>query len=78
MSIIRLSATAIISRMLEAHGYKVGIIAQPDWKNQESIQISGRTASRMSCVRRKYGFYGKPLFGFEKAPRRRIPIHRAA
>ena len=22
---------AIISRMLEAHGYKVGIIAQPDW-----------------------------------------------
>ena len=27
--------------MLEAHGYKVGIIAQPDWKNQESIQILG-------------------------------------
>ena len=23
---------AIISRMLEAHGYKVGIIAQPDWR----------------------------------------------
>ena len=22
---------AIISRILEAHGYKVGIIAQPDW-----------------------------------------------
>ena len=32
---------AIISRMLGAHGYKVGIIAQPDWKNQESIQILG-------------------------------------
>ena len=32
---------AIISRILEAHGYKVGIIAQPDWKNQESIQILG-------------------------------------
>ena len=32
---------AIISRMLEAHGYKVGIIAQPDWKNQESIRILG-------------------------------------
>ena len=41
MSIIRRSAHAIISRMLEAHGYKVGIIAQPDWKNQESIQILG-------------------------------------
>ena len=32
---------AIISRMLEAHGYKVGIIAQPDWKDPESIQILG-------------------------------------
>ena len=33
---------AIISRVLEAHGYKVGIIAQPDWKNEESIQILGK------------------------------------
>lgn len=32
---------AIISRLLEAHGYKVGIIAQPDWKNKESIMILG-------------------------------------
>ena len=34
--------TAIISRMLEAHGYKVGIIAQPDWKDKKSIEILGR------------------------------------
>ena len=33
--------SAIISRVLESYGYKVGIIAQPDWKNQESIQILG-------------------------------------
>ena len=33
---------AIISRVLEAHGYKVGIIAQPDWKNPESVQILGK------------------------------------
>ena len=26
---------AIISRILEAHGYRVGIIAQPDWKNRD-------------------------------------------
>ncbi len=32
---------AIISRVLESHGYKVGIIAQPDWKNCESISILG-------------------------------------
>ena len=33
---------AIISRILEAHGYSVGIISQPDWKNADSIDIFGR------------------------------------
>lgn len=32
---------AIISRLLEAHGYKVGIIAQPDWRDAASVQILG-------------------------------------
>ncbi|MBS5546381.1 MAG: YgiQ family radical SAM protein [Lachnospiraceae bacterium] len=32
---------AIISRVLEAHGYKVGIIPQPDWKDPESITALG-------------------------------------
>lgn len=34
--------SAIISRTLEAFGYRVGIIAQPDWKNKDSITILGR------------------------------------
>ena len=33
---------AIISRVLESHGYSVGIIAQPDWKDAESITILGK------------------------------------
>ncbi|MGN0365139.1 MAG: YgiQ family radical SAM protein [Suilimivivens sp.] len=33
---------AIISRVLEAHGYTVGIISQPDWRDDESISILGR------------------------------------
>ena len=33
---------AIISRILESHGYSVGIISQPDWKNPKSIDIFGR------------------------------------
>ena len=33
---------AIISRILEAHGYSVGIIAQPDWKDDKSITVLGR------------------------------------
>ncbi len=32
---------AIISRVLESHGYKVGIISQPDWKDEQSVQILG-------------------------------------
>jgi len=33
---------AIISRVLESHGYRVGIISQPDWKNDASIAEFGR------------------------------------
>lgn len=33
---------AIISRVLEAAGYKVGIISQPDWKNKESVMVLGK------------------------------------
>lgn len=33
---------AIISRVLESHGYSVGIISQPDWKDEHSISILGR------------------------------------
>jgi len=33
---------AIISRLLEAHGYRVGIISQPDWKDDASISVLGR------------------------------------
>ncbi len=32
---------AIISRVLESRGYTVGIIAQPDWKDDKSITILG-------------------------------------
>jgi len=33
---------AIISRVLTAHGYTVGIISQPDWKDEDSIRVLGR------------------------------------
>ena len=32
---------AIISRVLESRGYRVGIIAQPDWKDKKSVQVFG-------------------------------------
>ncbi len=33
---------AIISRVLESHGYSVGIISQPDWRDENSIAVLGR------------------------------------
>ncbi len=33
---------AVIGRILEANGYTVGIIAQPDWKDDESIAVLGK------------------------------------
>lgn len=32
---------AIITRVLEAHGYRIGFISQPDWKEEKSIQVFG-------------------------------------
>ncbi|MDR0949081.1 MAG: YgiQ family radical SAM protein [Lachnospiraceae bacterium] len=34
--------TALIARVLESHGYLVGILAQPDWKDEGSIRALGR------------------------------------
>ena len=32
---------AIITRLLESRGYRVGIIAQPDWKTPDSVTVFG-------------------------------------
>ena len=32
---------AIITRLLESRGYRVGIIEQPDWRKPESVQVFG-------------------------------------
>lgn len=35
-------AAALLGRLLESHGYTVGIIPQPDWKDAESFTVLGR------------------------------------
>ena len=34
--------TALLARLLESEGYRVGILAQPDWKNPEALRLLGR------------------------------------
>lgn len=63
--------SAIISRLLESRGYRVGIIPQPDWRHKESIQTFGETAPWFPCNGRKYGFHGQSLHSFkETSPER--------
>ena len=77
MWIIRPLGMPSSARLLESYGYNVGIIAQPDWKDDAIYFSSGRTASWLFGFRRKYGLYGQPLFGIQKETHRRMPIHRA-
>ena len=48
---------AIITRLLEANGYKVGVIAQPDWN--------------VPRIGRQHGLDGEPLHGGEEASTQR-------
>ena len=34
--------TSLLARLLEAEGLRVGILAQPDWRDSESLKIMGR------------------------------------
>jgi uncharacterized radical SAM protein YgiQ len=52
---------AIIGRLIEAHGFKVGIIAQPDWEDAEAFSVLGRprlffgiTAGNMDSMVNRY------------------------
>ncbi|MCI6004411.1 MAG: YgiQ family radical SAM protein [Blautia sp.] len=57
---------AIISRLLESRGYRVGMIPQPDWHRKESIQVFGEprlgflvTAGNMDSMVNHYSVSGK-------------------
>ena len=59
--------TAVITRTLEAHGYRVGIIPQPDWKDEKSITLFGEprlgflvSAGNMDSMVNHYSVSKKP------------------
>ena len=60
---------AVIGRVLEAQGFRVGIIAQPDWHSAEAFKALGRpnlfwgvTAGIVRALRtRLYGEEAEPL-----------------
>jgi len=60
---------AIITRLLEAHGFRVGIIAQPDWKDKESITEFGEP--------REIWIPWSTIILYQRKDGSRILIHRA-
>ncbi len=42
---------AIIGRLLEAQGFRVGIIAQPDWHSSEAFKTLGKPALFLASLR---------------------------
>ncbi len=38
---------ALLSRLLETHGYKVGIIPQPDWRKTDDFEVFGEQPPRL-------------------------------
>lgn len=69
--------TAIISRVLESHGYRVGIISQPDWRDPGSVRVFGEprlgflvSAGNMDSMVNHYSV--------SKSTGRPMPIRRAA
>ena len=61
---------AIISRVLEANGYSVGIISQPDWKDENSISIFGEP---------RLGFLvsSGTIIPWRKSTEKQMPLRRA-
>ncbi len=62
---------AIIGRLLEAQGFRVGIIAQPDWQSAEPFKVLGKPRVFFGITGGNMDLDGQPLHrGPPVAPRR--------
>ena len=68
---------ALVGRLLEAQGFRVGIIAQPDWRSAEPFQALGPAEPVLRRDGRQHGLDGQPLHVRPAAsPRRRLHAGR--
>ena len=56
--------------MLESRGYKVAILAQPDWRNAEEFRRFGKPRLGFLINSGKRGFHGEPFFPFSNTDRK--------
>ncbi len=69
---------AVIGRVLEAQGFRVGIIAQPDWTSADDFRRLGRPRPVLRRHRRQHGLDGQPLHVRSAAALATTPTRRAA
>jgi len=65
---------AIIGRVLEAQGFKVGIIAQPDWHSTRDFEALGKPRLFFGVTGGQHGFHGESLHLGSPGAQRRLPI----
>ena len=69
---------ALIGRLLEAQGFRVGIISQPDWQSADAFKRAGQAEPVLRRHRRQHGFDGQPLHRRPQDPLATTPTRRAA
>ena len=69
---------AIIGRLLEAHGFRVGIIAQPDWHSKDGVRAARQAESVFRRRGRQHGLDDQPLHGGQESAGTTMPTRRAA
>jgi hypothetical protein len=62
---------AVIGRVLEAQGFRVGIIAQPDWQSADPFKALGKPNLFWGVTAGQHGFDDQPLHGRPQDPQRR-------
>ena len=62
---------ALVGRLLEAQGFRVGIISQPDWHSADDFKRAGQAEPVLRRHRRQHGFDGQPLHRRPQDPLRR-------
>ena len=62
---------AIVGRLLEAQGFRVGVIAQPDWRSADDVHSARPAEPVLRHHRRQHGLDGESLHRRSAHPQRR-------
>ena len=64
-------AMALLGRLLEAEGFRVAILSQPDWHSCDAVADVRPAAAVLRHQRGQHGFDAQPLHGQPEGPQRR-------